>query len=432
MKKRVLVYPCGTEIGLEIYRSVCNSIHFELIGGSSTKDHGSFVYKERINDLPFITDDSDEDEIKLFNELIKNCNIDYIYPAMDGVLFKFAQYKYLFSSTVIAPSYDVAKITRSKNLTYDVLADAVAIPKRYQTIDSVEEFPVFVKPDVGQGSVGAKKINTQVALQEYCSQTTKKTVVSEYLEGEEYTVDCFTNANGELIYANGRQRNRIKNGISVNCVEKIDNRFYDMARSINDRIKNVGGWFFQVKENSQHAYVLMEVSSRIAGTSAFCRCMGVNLPLLTLFTFAGNIIDSVEINTYNSFELDRALYNGFKIDMEYDTVYVDFDDTIYIDGKINTQLICYLFQCLNNHIALILITKHQENIYDKLKKLRILDLFDEILHIEKNEDKYKYIKKKNAIFIDDSFHERLKIKQEHDINVFDTHMIECLIDGGTF
>ena len=48
--KRILVFPCGSEIALEIYRSLKYSIHFELVGASSIDDHGKFVYKEYIGD----------------------------------------------------------------------------------------------------------------------------------------------------------------------------------------------------------------------------------------------------------------------------------------------------------------------------------------------------------------------------------------------
>ena len=45
MKKNILVFPCGSEIALEIYRSVNKSIHFNLIGASSVDDHGKFIYE---------------------------------------------------------------------------------------------------------------------------------------------------------------------------------------------------------------------------------------------------------------------------------------------------------------------------------------------------------------------------------------------------
>ena len=56
MKKNVLVFPCGSEVGFEIYRSVNLSTHFNLYGGSSVSDHGQFVYENYIDNIPFVTD----------------------------------------------------------------------------------------------------------------------------------------------------------------------------------------------------------------------------------------------------------------------------------------------------------------------------------------------------------------------------------------
>ena len=55
MKKNILVFPCGSEIALEIYKSLKYSIHFNLIGASSVEDHGRFVYENYIGNLPYIS-----------------------------------------------------------------------------------------------------------------------------------------------------------------------------------------------------------------------------------------------------------------------------------------------------------------------------------------------------------------------------------------
>ena len=39
MKKNILVFPCGSEVGLDIYSSVCYSAYFHLIGGNSVQKH---------------------------------------------------------------------------------------------------------------------------------------------------------------------------------------------------------------------------------------------------------------------------------------------------------------------------------------------------------------------------------------------------------
>ena len=221
-----MVYPCGTEIGLEIYRSLNKSIHFEIIGGPSTYDHGRFVYKNHIDNLPFISDLSAEQDILEFNKIIEHYKIDFIYPAMDGVLTIFARYRHLLKPIVIAPSAITAEITCSKRKTYDPLRGLIPVPEIFDTDDCNNKFPVFVKPDRGQGAVGAMKIES---LDELSRIKAENTVILEYLPGKEYTVDCFTNELGQLIYARARGRKRIKSGISVNEVFEDDSVFKQYA-----------------------------------------------------------------------------------------------------------------------------------------------------------------------------------------------------------
>ena len=90
-------------------------------------------------------------------------------------------------------------------------------------------------------------------------------------------------------------------------------------------------------------------------------------------------------------ELDRALYNNFKIDINYNKVYIDFDDTLIVNGQINIKLISFIYQCINENIYLILITKHKGDIIKKLKEKKLVDLFDEIIHLDFGDEKYKYI-----------------------------------------
>jgi hypothetical protein len=424
-KKRVLVYPCGTEIGLEIHKAVEYSTKFELWGGSSNYDHGRYVYRQHIDNLPFISDTSDADIIHDFLKAIEPYNIDFIYPAMDGVLCKLSEFADLFHGTIIAPEFNTAKITRSKELSYQFLKDNIAVPKIYKQISEIGNYPVFIKPDVGQGSYGAQKIDDATTLQ---NTNLDGMLLMEYLPGEEYTIDCFTNNSGDLIYVSSRFRKRIKNGISVSSAAVSEHEFDEMAEIINTKLKQRGGWFFQVKRNAEGKLVLLEVASRIAGTSAFTRSKGVNLPLLTLFLYAGEQINHVIENNYDVI-IDRALYNSYATDLHYDTVYVDYDDTVIFDGKVNCKLIAFLYECVNNGITIILITKHDGDINQELQKYRLSGLFDNILHLSKNENKHDYITNKNAIFIDDSFGERELVYKNCQIPVFDTNMVEFLLNS---
>ncbi|WP_297417050.1 ATP-grasp domain-containing protein [Clostridium sp.] len=427
-KKRILVYPCGTEIGLEVYRSLNNSTYFEIIGGSSTYDHGRFVYKKHIDKLPFITDNSSEKEIEKLNEFIEKYHIDYVYPAMDGVIYNLSKYRSILKCKLVAPNFETVKITRSKLLTYELLKDIIKVPVIYNLDECKKRLPIFIKPDIGQGSVGAYKIQTEEELDYYARKADKKIIFMEYLPGEEYTIDCFTNKNGELIYASGRGRKRIKGGISVNAIKIENTLFMKIAKKINEKLNQYGGWFFQLKQNESGELVLLEVASRIAGGSSYSRCLGVNLPMLTMFEYEGNLIDSVMINKCD-LEMDRALYNSYKIDISYENVYIDYDDTLIINGKINTQLISFLYDCINKKVKIFLITKHKGDITNDLCEKKLNGIFDKVILLKDTDKKHDYITSKNSIFIDDSYGERYDVFKEKGIPTFDTHMIECLINN---
>jgi len=249
-------------------------------------------------------------------------------------------------------------------------------------------------------------------------------LILEYLPGEEYTVDCFTNFKGDLLYCSGRSRSRILNGISVNCKEVIDNEFIELAKKINEKLEMNGAWFFQLKRRNNGELVLMEIATRIAGTMEFQRGYGVNLALLSLYN-ALEINVSIIKNNYN-LEFDRALAGKFKIDIDYDTVYIDFDDTIIINQKVNDNAIAFLYRCLNENKRIILLTRHKYNVLDSLKKYKIGNIFDEIINVDLAKSKSSYIKYKKSIFIDDSFKERMDVFNNCKIPVFDADMFNFL------
>ncbi|MBR0637906.1 MULTISPECIES: ATP-grasp domain-containing protein [Bacillus] len=422
--KNVLVFPCGSEIGLEIHNSLKFSKDFELIGASSVSDHGKYVYKNYIENVPDI---HDEDFIDKLNHLIDENKIDFIIPAHDSVVLKLAQNQKRIKAIVVTSDQFTCEVARSKKKTYEFFKKQPFVPKMYGTIEEVEFFPVFLKPDVGQGSKGVALARDKKEL-EFYKNNKSDLLILEYLPGKEYTIDCFTNKNGELKYAGRRERKRIKSGISVNSATlQMDEQTRQIAYEINKHLQFRGAWFFQIKEDVNGDYKLLEVAPRIAGTMALYRNKGVNFPLLSLYDRMDFDI-KIEDNGVD-IEVDRALINRFTIAYSYQRVYVDFDDTITYKDKVNPLLMLFLYQCFNSNKEIILITKHIHNIKETLEKLRInANLFNRIIHLEKEDIKSKYIDNQTpSIFIDDSFSERDQIKAAG-IPVFDVDSIESLID----
>ena len=112
------------------------------------------------------------------------------------------------------------------------------VPKVYSRPNNIpaEDFPVFAKPIVGYSAKGTKKLHTQEEVDVYLKGK-KDMLVVEYLPGEEFTVDCFTDKDGNLLYSGARKRNRISNGISVHTYFAENQKiFKKLASTINTEI----------------------------------------------------------------------------------------------------------------------------------------------------------------------------------------------------
>ena len=426
MKKNILVFPCGSEIALELYSALEHSIHFNLIGANSIDDHGKFVYKNYIGNVPCI---SDKNFLPAIKEVLKQQHIDALYPAMDSVIEILKRNEDYLDCKVIASCTATAQLCLSKSKTYNFFKGKIKVPYVYASSLDVKKFPIFVKPDIGYGARGSKKITCvaelDVQLQEYPAS-----IICEYLPGKEYTVDCFSDKSRQLLVTLPRERSRIQNGISVNTkpVEQNLTRFIVMAKKINELLELRGAWFFQVKEDTSGELTLLEIASRFGGSSGLFRAWGTNFPSMTLFD-AFDMPLSVLKNNY-PIEMDRALDNIYKLDISYNEIFIDFDDCIYLDSKyINPDAIAFLYKSINAGKKITLLSKHDDTnapLNDLLTSLRIKQIFDRIIHIAPTENKYDFIDNKAAIFIDDSFAERKAVKQNCGLNVFGLDMIKML------
>ncbi len=420
-KIRVLVFPCGSEIGLELYKSLVDSKHIELFGASSiTSNHGAYVYKNYFDNIPFFNDPEFEPRLSYF---IHKHEIDVVYPAHDDAVLKLSKLSNQLPCKTICPDEETAVVCRSKKKTYEFFRGILEIPKVF--VDSTDiDFPVFLKPDIGQGSKGTAIANNFEDLQ-YLIRQNPDYLIMELLPGAEYTIDCFTDRNGKLRFVQGRERHRTMNGISVDTFPVNDTRFREIATVINKNLLLRGGWFFQLKKRANDELVLLEIAPRIAGSMGLVRNQGVNLPLLSIYDLFEYDIEIIP-NDYE-IRMDRALCSRFSLGLKFKNVYIDFDDCLLKDGKLNNKLIYFIYLCRQHKVNIHLISKHQGDLHCVLQKLGILELFHSIKHISETDEKATYIETTDSIFIDDSFRERNLVKKAKNIAVFGLESLDCLI-----
>ncbi len=426
MNAKVLVFPCGSEIGLELHNALKWSTHVELYGASSVPNHGRFVYKNYIDSIPDVTS---RDFIAKLNDIVDAYSIDFIFPAHDSVILELLRNQHNLHCRVISSSLETAEICRSKKKTYEYFQGKIAVPAMYTSSQEIVRWPVFLKPEIGQGSRGVFTAYSEEERRFYIEKD-HSLLVLEFLPGKEYTVDCFTDRHGKLRFVGPRERARVSNGISVATYDVTDDRFIDIASSLNRELSFRGMWFFQLKENSTGDLVLLEIAPRVSGSMGLNRNKGVNFALLSIFDFLEQDIELTP-NVY-PLQMDRALFSRFSVPIRYEYVYVDFDDTLVFRGRVNTFLMMFIFQAMSQGIKLCLLSRHKaktgEDMTSVLKRYRLTDIFDEIIDVYEGEPKSRYITQKDAIFIDDSYAERNEVSRKRRIPVFEVSMVEILID----
>lgn len=421
----VLVFPCGSEIGLELHEALKDIRFINLIGASSVKDHASFVYKNYIEGLPYLSDPAFDDA---FRSLVEREGVDVVFPALDDAIVKLAEISDSLPCKVLGCEPRTADICRDKELTYQVFSNCWFNPVTYSDADAVRDYPVVIKPAIGQGSAGVKIVHSYDELSFELSNRQERTVICEYLPGEEYTIDCFTDRHGALRYTAQRTRGRTKAGISVNSVlMEPDETVRAIAEEINSMLSLRGMWFFQLKRNSLGEYRLLEVAPRVAGTMCLERAIGVNLPLLAIFDAMDSDIDVLP--QFSQCEVDRSLGNVFRVPCDYRSVYLDFDDTLVKDGQVVLKTVSFVYQCVNRGIPIMLLSRHERDIHESLKKAKLSEsLFSQIVILQDGEKKSDYIDTSlDPIFIDDSFAERRDVSKRLGIKVFGLDNLEVLI-----
>lgn len=405
----VFVFPTCNEPGLEIIESLAKSNKIALFGGSSQKgeyDPARHLLEHYV-DCPRY---SDERFSESFSAILGTYQIDVVFPAWDPLVAVFAEWQ-LPDTVFVTPNAGVARLLLSKRDTYRALEGIVPTPKVYEADQAI--VPLFAKPDRGSGSRDAMMVETPEQLRVAAGQGL---ILCEYLPGDEYTVDCFSDLSGRLLFFNVRIRGSIKRGTAIGTRPVDEPVIRGYVEQIARTLRIEGPWFAQFKKNAQGEPVLMEINARVGGSMTMTRLCGVNIPLMSVFLFTGHEVRVPEAR-YNAV-LNRSLRNFCESDPFYWALW-DWDDTLLRkDGKPDPEAMACLYDLHNRGIVQILLSRNPE-VSTQLRLHRVPDLFVEVRYTE---DKLREIGRvlerydidpSRCVAINDSYGERFRIQERY-------------------
>jgi carbamoyl-phosphate synthase large subunit len=241
---------------------------------------------------------------------------DVVLPLVTKELFPLSANKDLFEERgvkVLVSSFEAIETANNKSRTYGYLQYKNIEVPAFRIVHTIEEFEIAVKelgypgkavcfkPAVSNGSRGFRIITEKVnqfdllfhfkpnhtyisyneAVRILSMDSLPEILVTEYLPGEEYSVDCLC-YHGEARLVVPRLRIKMINGISVQGEFVKDEEIIHYCRKIIETIGLHGNIGIQVKRSEKGRPLLLEINPRVQGTIVAGIGAGINLPLLAI------------------------------------------------------------------------------------------------------------------------------------------------------
>jgi carbamoyl-phosphate synthase large subunit len=259
---------------------------------------------------------SDADFINAMLALCRKKNIHVILPLVTRELIPLSQHATEFelagARALVSPSASI-EIANDKSRLYEFLQwRGVEVPE-FRVVETIQQFETAArelgfpnmtfcfKPSVSNGSRGFRIvgsgmdewnllfkekpnstfINYADATRILSSKPFPELLVSEYLPGEEFSVDCLAR-DGEAVLVIPRRRTRTINGISVQGEFVKEENIIEYCSRVIRELRAHGNIGMQVKKSASGRYLMLEVNPRVQGTTSACLGAGVNLPVLAI------------------------------------------------------------------------------------------------------------------------------------------------------
>lgn len=311
--KRILITGAGAPGGPGIIKALrtTTEVHV-LVADADENACGRFL----VNSFEKIPHANDAGFIPEVLRICEKHAIDVIFPLVTKELFHLARHKKTFAAKgirIIVSDDEMLQLANNKRMLYEHLQRQQIITPEFFVVHSPEAFmeaaaklgypekPFCFKPSVSNGSRGFRVVSQQVnemdllfnykpnntfmayekAVEILSSGPFPEILVTEYLPGEEYTVDALLK-DGELKLMLPRHRLQMREGISIRGEFVAKPEIMDYTKAILGSMHLHGPVGVQMKQGADGLFKILEINPRIQGTSVAAMGLDINLPLMAV------------------------------------------------------------------------------------------------------------------------------------------------------
>jgi carbamoyl-phosphate synthase large subunit len=279
----------------------------EVIGTNSEAETTGMYACNRSYVVPSVTD---KNYIDVLLEIALKEKVKLIISLFDIDLPYLAQAKKRFEKKgimVVISTEEVIDIANDKYKTFNFLKEHnILTPLTYchydQAIHALESktlnFPLFVKPRWGMGSIGVYKAedinelkfyfhNVQKQIKNsYLSKLTvasldESVLIQESISGQEFGLDIFNDLNKNFFMSIEKEKIAMRSGETDAAIVIKNENLSKLSHELSIIIKHIGNLDVDVLFNGKDYYVL-EINARFGGGFPFSYLAGANFPQLLL------------------------------------------------------------------------------------------------------------------------------------------------------
>lgn len=320
MEINILILSAGRRVELiKCFKSASNlaGINSRIITADISNTAPATYFSDKNYIVPRIK------EAGYLNSIIDICkkeDIRLVIPTIDTELLILAENKdFIEKSTnakVLISDIEVINICRNKINTNRFFEKyGLGVPVEITSEDIKKKnynFPLFIKPFNGSSSVNVFKVNNERELN-FFIEYVENPIVQEFIEGDEYTIDTFSDFEGNVITIVPRKRLATRSGEIAKGKVVKDNELIAEVKKLLEILKPIGHITIQCMKTKK-GIKFIEINPRFGGGAPMSIKAGANSPL----------------NLYKLLKGEKLIYNE---NYKENILALRFDDSIFLNEK---------------------------------------------------------------------------------------------------
>ncbi|MBB3069412.1 carbamoyl-phosphate synthase large subunit [Paenibacillus baekrokdamisoli] len=204
---------------------------------------------------------------KVIYDIIIKENIHMIFPVTSYDTPFYAKHKNKLSSMgvkLLVCDSTTHELLHNKKKMYALMSSiGVPTPLVYENQGNIH-YPAMIKACESSGSVGVHKLESSVDRQ-YWTSKLKEYVITDYVHGKEFTVDCLFDQNGKLIIYSTRERKKVHGG-GVVISKKVETAeaVKEILKTLESHLSLIGPVNFQYILDENNHIFLTDFNTRFA------------------------------------------------------------------------------------------------------------------------------------------------------------------------